>query len=98
LDYKKTTEIVENNHDQKFWRDKMLVGEVTWDKIQGKSKLQDLLKYMPEKFRRDPLRLKFKYQAQHLAEYEDWLWDYKDYLIEICKEPDEGLWDKISAN
>lgn len=99
LEFRKNSKVTENKHNQKFWRDKMLVDIRTWDEIQGKSKLTEILKYMPVKVERDPLglRLRFKFQEVYRAEYEDWLWDYLHYLIDICKEPKEGLWDKITG-
>jgi len=97
LDFKANTGLTEDNHNLKYWRNKRLVDNPSWGYVQSEYKLKDMLKYMPEKFERDPLNLRTNYQGEYIVEYDNWLWDYMDYLIQICKEPEEGLWDKISG-
>ncbi len=96
LDYKKMIGMVKNDDGQKFWRGKLLVGAETWGEMMGRTKIDALLKHMPDKFVKHPLPPLFDFAELLAPKYNNWMFHYISYLVEICHEPSEGLYDKIN--
>ena len=95
LDFKDEFGMVERNDGQKFWRKKLLVDVQTWNEMLGRTKLDELLKFMPKEFMKMPLPFVFGSFELVRTKYQNWLNDYFYYLVEICNEPPEGLMDRI---
>ena len=95
MEFKVKTGLVKNNYNQKFWRGKLLVSPKTWGEM-GQTKLDVLLKHMPNEFVKYPLPPLFNFAELLLPKYNDWMFHYISYLVEICHEPSEGLFDKIN--
>ena len=96
LEFKVKTGLVENSNHQKFWRSKLLVDVETWEQMSGKFTLKIILQHMPKEFVKNALPLLFDLSELHRADYTEWYDDYFVYLIEICKESKEGLWDRLT--
>lgn len=73
----------------------MLVHIDTWNRINEKSDPRYTLKYMPEKLMRNPLHNRFTKFSEHYSEYMRWMLDYLKYLQDICKEPKEGIIERL---
>ena len=97
LDLKVRYLLTVDQRGQKFWRNRMLVHVDTWAKINERSDPKYTLKYMPEKLVRNPLRYRFTKYSEHYSKYMDWMLDYLAYLREICKEPEEGIIERVSG-
>jgi len=97
LDFKRKNKLTQDNHNNTFWRNRRLLNTSSWNDAIKLFKLKQLLTFMPEKLVNDPLNLKNSYKGEFNAEYDEWLWDYQDYLIIQCGESNEGLWEKISV-
>jgi len=97
LDVKAKYWLTVDQNDQKFWRNRMLVHVDTWNKINESSDPKYTLKYMPEKLVKNPLHYKYYTQSEHYSKYTTWILDYLAYLCEICKEPEEGIADRLKG-
>ena len=97
LDQKAKYELTVDNRGQKFWCNRMLVHVDTWAKIYERSDPKYTLKYMPEKFVKNPLRYRFTRYSEHYSKYMEWMLDYFAYLHEICNEPEEGIVERVSG-
>jgi len=97
LDLKAKYWLTVDQNDQKFWRNRMLVHVDTWTKINERSDPKYTLQYMPEKLVRNPLHYRFTRQSEHYSKYTTWILDYWAYLLEICKESEEGIAERLKG-
>ena len=97
LIFKAKMGLTHDNHGLKYWRNKRLVDIESWEFARINYKFKELIKYMPEKFVDDPLNIRNYLDGRYFVDYDEWLWDYGDYLITHCGESDaDDLWDKIA--
>ena len=95
LDFKVKFKLTVDQHDQKFWRNRMLVPIDIWDNLHKKSDPMHILKYMPEKFVINPLQFRSRKHPEDYAKYMAWIVDYLFYLKDICKMPEKEFYEKF---
>ncbi len=86
MEFKLLTGLVKNNYNQKFWKGKLLVNPKTWAEM-GRTKMDVLLKHMPNEFVNQPLPPIFGSPELLVPKYNNWMFHYISYLVEICHEP-----------